>query len=335
MKKEAMLYEKTGERVHCFLCAHQCKIAKGKFGFCGVRENIEGKLFTYVYGDVIARQVDPMEKKPLYHFIPGTLTYSIATPGCNFRCDFCQNWQISQRSFKDGTAGRGIPMTPESIVKAALEQNCRSISYTYTEPTIFFEYAYDVAKKAHESGLLNVFVSNGFMTAEAIETIAPYLDAVNIDLKAFTDLFYHDRCSARLQPVLDSIRLMKEAGVWVEVTTLLIPGQNDSSDELNGIAAFIAENGKDIPWHISRFHPDYQFKDAPITSSEALNNAKEIGIGHGLKYVYLGNIAQDSSTYCPQCGYLVIKRPWTHGAIPHLKNGGCPSCGYALEGVWK
>ncbi|MFW6253305.1 MAG: AmmeMemoRadiSam system radical SAM enzyme [Chitinivibrionales bacterium] len=335
MKKEAMLYEKSGERVHCFLCAHHCKISNGKFGFCGVRENIDGKLYTYVYGDVMARQVDPVEKKPLYHFLPGTQTYSIATPGCNFHCDFCQNWQISQRSFRDGTAGRGIPMTPRTIVEAAKEAGCKSISYTYTEPTIFFEYAYDIAVLAHEAGLRNVFVSNGFMTSQAIEKISSYLDAINIDVKAFTDSFYHDQCAARLQPVLDSIKLIKEKGIWLEVTTLLIPGRNDSTEELNAIASFIAKTGKGIPWHISRFHPDYQYTDAPVTPSESLHKAREIGKKHGLEYVYLGNIAEDTSSFCPRCDSRVIDRSRAYGARSLLQEGHCPSCGFLINGVWE
>ena len=286
--KEAMLYEKlSGKKVHCYLCAHHCKIAPGRVGFCGVRQNQEGSLYSLVYAKAIAAQVDPIEKKPLYHFHPGSKTYSIATVGCNFRCGFCQNWQISQHP---GGLESSWDFTPEEVVAKAKETGCLSIAYTYSEPTIFFEYAYDTAKLAKARGLKNVFVTNGYMTSESISLIRPYLDAANIDLKSFREEFYRKTCQAHLAPVLDSIRLMKEAGIWIEITTLLIPGENDAPEELKELAAFIAEIGKDIPWHISRFHPDYKFLDYPLTSREVLEAAKVIGEKAGLRYVYLGNV---------------------------------------------
>jgi len=292
-----MLYEKgEGGKVHCYLCAHNCKIASGQFGFCGVRQNTQGTLNTLIYAEVVAANIDPIEKKPLYHFLPGSVSFSIAAIGCNFRCGFCQNWQISQasrRSQKDKSR-QGHELMPEEIVREAKDRRCESISYTYTEPTVFFEYAYDTAKIAKEAGLKNIFVTNGYMSKEALETINPYLDAANIDLKSFREEFYIKNCKARLQPVLDSIKLAKELGIWIEITTLIIPGQNDSESELSDIAGFIAGIGKDIPWHISRFHPDYQFLDQKPTPIETLKKAEDLGKKAGLRYVYLGNVRNAS-----------------------------------------
>ncbi|MGZ6275624.1 MAG: AmmeMemoRadiSam system radical SAM enzyme [Syntrophales bacterium] len=334
MKKEAMFYEEYKEGVlHCFLCNHHCKISEGKFGFCGVRRHEEGKLYTYAYGNIIASHIDPIEKKPLYHFLPGSRSFSIATIGCNFRCGFCQNWQISQLSIKKGNFA-GQETKPEDIVRGALANGCKSISYTYTEPTIFFEYAYDISRLAKKDGLFNVFVTNGFMTKEALETIHPILDAANCDLKSFRDNFYKKVCSGRLQPVLDSIRLMKKLGIWVEVTTLIIPGENDSEEELNDIAAFIAETGKEIPWHISRFHPDYKFDAREPTSLGVLRKAKAIGEKHGLRYVYMGNVNEESDTYCYNCHALLAKRTYFTVQESHVKEGKCEFCAAPVEGRW-
>ncbi len=282
--------QENNKKVQCYLCPHRCKIAKSKFGICGVRQNINGKLYTHVYGKVIASHVDPIEKKPLFHFLPGTKSYSIATPGCNFKCSFCQNWQISQYRSNQGFQYEGLEMTPKEIVNAAKQNNCQSIAYTYTEPTIFFEYAYDTAKLAKKQNLNNIFVTNGYITKEAIETIAPYLDATNIDLKSYRDDFYKKICKAKLQPVLNAIKTMHEKKIWIEITTLVVPDQNDSKQELNDITKFIAEIDKNIPWHITRFHPDYKFTDIEPTPIETLKIAKEIGKKHGLKHVHLGNV---------------------------------------------
>ncbi len=291
MKKEAELYEELkNDKVHCFLCSHHCTISKSKFGQCGVRQNINGRLYTHVYGKVIAAHVDPIEKKPLYHFLPGSKSYSIATPGCNFRCSFCQNWQISQHRLDSEFYYSGIEMSPEDIVTAAKQNNCKSIAYTYTEPTIFFEYAYDTAKKAHKEKLSNVFVTNGYMTPEMIETITPYLDAVNIDLKSFRDEFYKTICGAHLEPVINTIKKMHENNIWIEITTLVVPEQNDSRKELSDIAEFIASVDKNIPWHISRFHPDYQFNTVNATPIETLQMAERIGKKFRLKDIHLGNV---------------------------------------------
>jgi pyruvate formate lyase activating enzyme len=336
MRKKAMLWEKLDEgKVHCYLCAHHCEIAKDHFGFCGVRKNIDGELNTYAYGSVIAAHVDPIEKKPLYHFLPGTYAFSIATMGCNFHCPFCQNWTISQKSERDGGM-EGQEMKPEEIVAEALRNDCRSISYTYTEPTIFFEYAYDTAKIAKEKGLYNNFVTNGYMTKEAIDEIRPYLDAANVDLKFFRDETYRKVCKGSLQPVLDSIRNMKKAGIWVEATTLVIPDQNDSDEELGDIAAFLAETGKEIPWHISRFHPDYKYTDSIPTPLETLEKAVEIGKKAGLKYIYLGNVFTKGETICPGCGTPLIERGGFSAVISgDLSDGKCGKCGAIIEGVWK
>ena len=304
MIKEAMLYKILEERkVSCSLCGHRCEIGPGKFGVCGVRENREGKLVTLVYGEVIAAHVDPIEKKPFYHFLPGTTSFSIATVGCNFKCAFCQNWEISQASKKGGRGPGGATLMPEDVVREARARNCRSISYTYTEPTIFFEYAYDTARIAKAAGLYNNFVTNGFMTPEAIKTIHPYLDAANVDLKSFREETYKRICKGRLGPVLDSIRLMRELKIWVEVTTLVVPGLNDGEKELTDIARFIAGVDPDIPWHISRFHPDYQYTDERPTPLETLRAAYNIGKGEGLRYIYIGNVQGESDdTFCPGCG---------------------------------
>jgi pyruvate formate lyase activating enzyme len=337
MKKEAMLYEALDNgSIKCGLCAHECVINDGKTGICGVRQTGDGKLYTLVYGEAIAASVDPIEKKPLYHIVPGSGSYSIATIGCNFKCDFCQNWQISQASKgRDGSFKGGYHLLPQEVVSQAVSHDCKSIAYTYTEPTIYFEYAFDTAKLAHEKGILNVFVTNGFMSRGALESISPYLDAANVDLKSFRDRFYKRLCGGWLQPVLDSIRLMRELGVWVEVTSLLIPGQNDSDKELQDIAGFISETDQDIPWHISRYHPDYKFDQAPPTSLEALYKARAIGERAGLKYIYLGNVAEGNDTVCPQCKATVINRSFYDTRIESMNKGECGKCGGKIAGIWQ
>jgi pyruvate formate lyase activating enzyme len=336
MIREAMLWRTLeGGKVECLLCAHRCQVAAGKSGVCGVRENREGKLITHVYGEVIAAHIDPIEKKPLYHFLPGTISFSIATIGCNFRCPFCQNWQISQAGKKDKGFGGGQALSPGEIVQAAKKRGCASISYTYTEPTIFFEYAYETAKLAREAGLANVFVSNGYMTVEALRMIQPYLDAANVDLKAFRDETYKKVCGARLGPVLDSIRLMRELGIWIEVTTLIVPGMNDSEEELADIARFIASVSSEIPWHISRFHPDYKYTQAPATPVETLRRAAALAKEAGLKFIYIGNVwGESEATVCPQCGKVLIRRNGFNVGENRIEAGRCFSCGRPIAGVF-
>jgi len=333
MKHTAMLYRGLGHsKVECFLCNHRCKIENKKFGLCKVRQNIDGELVACSYGNVIAQHIDPIEKKPLYHFLPGTYSYSIATSGCNFRCGFCQNWEISQPR-QDHTSSLAIPeVAPEKIVREARNGNCKSIAYTYTEPTIFFEYAHDVARLAKREGLYNVFVTNGYMTKDALDKIRPYLDAANVDLKAFSDQTYRKICKARLQPVLDTIEYMRSIGMWIEITTLIVPGLNDSESELKSIAAFISAVGKDIPWHISRFHPDYQYTDSRPTPIPTMKKAFEIGKEAGLCYVYLGNVTEDTNTYCHVCGHCLIGRSYLYTIDLHVKGNRCPQCDTIMYG---
>jgi pyruvate formate lyase activating enzyme len=337
MIKEAMLWAPLkGGKVACALCSHRCVIAPSKSGICAVRENHGGKLVTLVYGEVIAVHVDPIEKKPLYHFYPGSKALSIAAAGCNFRCSFCQNWEISQAPRREGGALRGQKLSPEEIVREAGEQDCRSISYTYTEPTIFFEYAYDTARLAREAGLANNFVTNGYMTEEALAAIRPYLDAANVDLKAFKDETYRKVCGARLEPVLETIRRMKALGIWVEVTTMVVPGMNDGEEELTGIARFIAGVDPDIPWHISRFHPDFEYTDAPPTPVETLRAAYEIGRTAGLRYLYVGNFQGESEdTHCPTCGRVLVRRRGFFVAENKLAGNVCPFCAGPIAGVFR
>jgi pyruvate formate lyase activating enzyme len=335
--KEAMLYDKLEDNeVRCALCAHRCLIKPGRLGICGVRENRGGTLYSLVYAQAISANVDPIEKKPLYHFLPGTGAFSIATVGCNFRCDFCQNADISQASKGGGWGRWGQELAPEQVVDLAQKYRCASIAYTYTEPTIFFEYAYDTAQIATERGIKNVFVTNGYMTEEALREIEPYLDAANVDLKGFTDEFYRRLCGAQLQPVLDSIRLMHQMGVLVEVTTLIVPGHNDSDEELHQIAQFLADISLDLPWHISRFVPHYKMTDVPPTPVETLHRAAEIGYETGLRYVYAGNVPGDryESTYCPNCGEIAIQRFGYHTRVK-LDGDRCKNCGYQLALVTK
>ncbi len=333
--KEAMLYERRpGGSVRCNLCSHRCVIQEGKRGICKVRENRGGTLYTLVYGRVIANHVDPIEKKPLFHFDPGSVSYSIATPGCNFRCRWCQNWEISQIP-RDRDLIEGQRMTPGEIVDAAKRTNCDSIAYTYTEPTIFFEYAYDTARLAHGEGLANVYVTNGYMTEEMLETFSPYLDAANVDLKAFSDETYRKYVGARLQPVLDAAKVMKHLGIWIEITTLVIPGINDSEKELRESARFVAEElGIETPWHISRFRPDYEMTDVPATPVETLRLAQGIGIEEGLRYVYIGNVPGEANTVCHECGKTLIRRSGFR-VLENIvqEDGRCPECGASVAGV--
>ena len=334
--KEALFYEKLAENtVHCFLCAHHCRISDQHFGFCGVRQNLGGKLYTYAYGKVIAAHVDPIEKKPLYHFLPGSSSFSVATIGCNFRCVFCQNWEISQASFRDGDVLGGSRLSPEAVISEALKYKCRSISYTYTEPTIFFEYALEIAKLANASGLYNIFVTNGYMTKEATLKIKPYLDGANVDLKFFKESSYKKVCAARLEPVLETIKLMRELGIWVEVTTLVVPGENDSEEELRGITGFLSSVDKDMPWHVSRFHPDYKFTEQKATPESILKRALEIGKEAGLNYIYAGNVSGwGNDTLCPDCGKPLIKREIFNILEYRVKEGKCSYCQAAIAGVF-
>jgi len=334
--KEAYLYKKQPKgKVRCLLCSHRCLIADGKRGICCVRENKDGILYSLVYEKLISANVDPIEKKPFFHFLPGSKAFSIATVGCNFRCLHCQNHEISQLP-QDKATITGKRVSCEEVVAMAQQYNCASISYTYTEPTIFFEYAYDTAKIAHTKGLKNTFVTNGYMTAEALDMIAPYLDGANVDLKSFSEEFYKTVCGAKLKPVLESIQKMHDLGIWVEVTTLIIPTLNDSEEELREIAHFIHSLSPEIPWHVSAFYPTYQMLDKPRTSPEAIRHAREIGLEEGLRYVYTGNIPgeEGENTACHHCNNTLIRRWGYQIAENSITEGKCPHCGTPIAGVW-
>jgi pyruvate formate lyase activating enzyme len=334
--KEALLYDRLSEnRVECLLCAHRCVIPDGRVGICQVRENQDGTLYTQVYGQVIARHVDPVEKKPLFHFYPGSTAYSIATPGCNFRCRWCQNADISQMPREYGLV-TGEETNPRQVVDAARAAGSRSIAYTYTEPTIFFEYTYDIARLAGAKGLANIYVSNGYMTEEMLESFHPYLDGANVDLKAFRDETYRKYVGARLQPVLDSLKTIKRLGIWLEVTTLVIPGINDDHTELQDVASFIVEElGVETPWHISGFVPTYKMNDVAPTRVPTLQLAQEIGLEAGLRYVYIGNVPGEANTSCHNCGRLLIRRSSGFGILEdHIgPEGKCPDCDTPVAGV--
>jgi pyruvate formate lyase activating enzyme len=335
--QEALLYEKLEKnRVRCNLCAHRCVIADGKKGVCQVRENKGGALFSLVYGRAISQGVDPVEKKPLYHFYPGSLVYSFATPGCNFRCQWCQNWQISQMPREQDLIS-GQEVSPDQIINNAMDSGTCSVAYTYTEPTVFFEYAYQTAMLAHLAGLANIFVTNGYMSPEMLEMFHPYLDAVNVDLKSFRKETYYRFIGAGLNPVLDNLKFMKQLGIWVEVTTLVIPGLNDDSAELRDIARFIAlELGSDTPWHLSRFFPGYKMSDHPPTPIKTLQLAQQIGFEEGLYYVYVGNTPDDKhrNTFCPECGHMLIRRQGYWIVENEIHKGRCLACGASISGFW-
>ncbi len=345
-------------RVHCTLCPHECRINDGSMGACGVRVNRRGSLYTLVYDRVVARQVDPIEKKPLFHFLPGSLTYSIATVGCALRCAFCQNWEISQWPKRHlprhveweaieepfgvcpqlgrlGEAIPGEPITPREIVEAALASGAASIAYTYSEPTVFFELARDTAALAHGAGLRNVFVTSGFICKKPLREIAPLLDAVNIDLKFFREESYRRVSRARRDPVLDAIRLCHDCGIWTEVTTLVVPGLNDSDEELGQIAAFLRSVGPEVPWHVSRFHPEFEMRDRPRTSSGTLKRARDLGLDAGLRHVYQGGEpgGGGEDTRCHACGAVLLTRHSVFLRGNRVRNGRCPDCGAVVDGI--
>jgi pyruvate formate lyase activating enzyme len=334
--KLAVLWQPLeNEKVQCSLCNHRCIISSGKVGRCAVRKNIDGTLYSLNYDKVCAANVDPIEKKPLYHFQPSSKSFSIAAPGCNFRCDFCQNWQISQQALEDGYI-EGQAFSPQEIVDGAVRTGCRSISYTYTEPTVFMELCAETAILAKEKGLSNVFVSNGFMTIEAVDFVKDWLDAINIDLKAFSEGYYKNLCKAHLQPVLETIKyIARQTKIWLELTTLIVPGENDSEDEFKAIAHFIAEElNPYVPWHISRFYPQYKFDDKTPTPLKTLELAYNCGEAAGLKYVYLGNVpgAKLESTYCHNCGKLLIERHGFDVTQYHIHSSSCSKCGTQIPG---
>lgn len=328
--KEALLYVKLDNgQVRCALCAHRCLIKPGQRGICAVRENQKGVLYSLNYRKLIAAHIDPIEKKPFFHYYPGSKAFSIAAPGCNFRCLNCQNYDISQMP-REAKKIVGEEVAPEEIVRQAKNAGCRSISYTYSEPTVYFEYAYEIAQLAKSAGLENNFVTNGYLTKEALEMISPYLNAANVDLKSSSDDFYKKICGARLEPVLATLRLMKKLGIWIEVTTLVIPDLNDTAEEFKKIAQFIkTELGADTPWHLSAFYPTYKLTDKSRTPPATLKKARQIGLAEGLHHVYTGNLPGDDGehTYCHNCGQLLIQRLGFTVLKNDLKDLRCPKCG--------
>jgi pyruvate formate lyase activating enzyme len=334
--KQAVLWKPAaGKAVDCFLCNWRCHIPDGKLGHCRIRQNSGGMLYSLTYDKVCAANVDPIEKKPLFHFLPGTKSFSMACPGCNFQCAFCQNWPISQEVY-EGAELDGEPYTPKEMVDAAHRSGCRSISYTYTEPTLFMELAAECGALAKSAGMENVFVTNGYMTREAIDFASPWLGAVNIDLKAFTEDYYKNLCKARLQPVLDNIEyIAKHTKIWLEITTLLVPGENDSQEELTKLAAWLVDHaGPDVPWHISRFHPQYKYKNVSPTPLESLELAFDIGRAAGLKYVYMGNVpgGGGEDTMCAGCGKMLVRRMGFTIVENNVADGKCRDCGTDIPG---
>jgi len=342
--KECLNYNKLDDKkVHCYACSHKCSISDGKTGLCGVRQNIKGTLYSLVYEKAIAVNIDPVEKKPLFHFLPGTYAYSFGTLGCNFRCKNCQNYDISQIFNKKGETAKydsikwGIPLSPKDIVKDAIKHNCESIAYTYTEPTIFLEYALDTMKLAKKSGLKNVWVSNGFMSEETLDLIMPFLDAINIDIKSFDDSFYMENCGGRIEPILENCKRLSREKIWLEITTLIIPSLSDDLKMLEKIASFIkTELGYYVPWHISAFSGaiSWQLKHIQDTPIETIKKTYQIGKKTGLKYIYGGNVWDPKleNTYCPKCGKLLIER--IGYKINRFDKKGKCACGKKISGIF-
>lgn len=339
---EASLYTKNPDRsVRCNLCRHNCHIKDGKFGICMVRENRGGTLYSIFYGRPCALAIDPIEKKPLFHFRPGSRSFSVATLGCNFQCEFCQNWDISQYGRPQTLDHRPQTKYKEidavDIVKMAVEHGCKTISYTYSEPTIFYEYARDIGRLAKKEGIENVFVTNGYMTREMLDDSRDWLTAANVDLKAFKNETYHKIMKADLNGVLDSIAHMKKLGLWIEITTLVVPQMNDDERELADIARFIAGVGRDIPWHVSRFHPQYKMTDRKPTPIATMRRAYELGKKAGLKYIYMGNVTGDDTenTFCWNCNEKLIERfGFSIGKVKLTKACICPKCSSKIDGVF-
>jgi pyruvate formate lyase activating enzyme len=332
---EASWWEaEPGGRVHCYLCPRHCHIHAGQAGFCFIRVNRGGKLYSLGYGSPAALQIDPIEKKPLNHFLPGSRVFSMGTAGCNMGCFFCQNWDIS-KSRQDQVRSQRV--SPEDVPLLALEHGCESIAFTYNEPTIWGEYVIDICRAAKDHGLKTVMVSNGYITREAFHDIYDHIDAANIDLKAFTETFYGKITLTHLQPVLDTLQWLKnETSVWFELTNLLIPTLNDDAEEIGKLSEWVMQHlGPDVPLHFTAFHPDFKLRDKPATPPETLHRARKIALAAGLHYVYEGNIfSEGAHTACPSCGELLIRRSWHNVLENNLKNDACVSCGLAIPGVW-
>lgn len=333
--KEAMYYRKLeGDLVQCQLCPNKCLLREGQRGICKVRENIGGKLYSMNYGKIVAMNLDPIEKKPFFHFLPGEKAFSIAAPGCNLRCLYCQNWQISQVVPEEINF---VQMKPEEVVQRAIESQAKIIAYTYSEPTVFYEFMIDTAKIAREKGLKNVVVTSGYINPEPLRELCKYVDAIKVDLKGFNENFYQKVTQGTLQPILETLKIIKEEGVWLEIVNLIIPGLNDSEKEIRELSRWIKENlGEDIPLHFIRFFPNYKMQNLPPTPIETLIRAREIAFEEGLKFVYTGNIdfEEGETTFCPNSKEKAILRKGFFLIKNNLKDGHCPS-GEKIPGVWK
>ena len=324
-------FAQDGAKIVCLLCAHRCKLSQGATGICGINQNQEGHLKCLVYGYPTALHIDPVEKKPLYHFLPSSQTLSLGTVGCNFRCPFCQNWQISQTH----TIDKSQFFSPKQIVQIALQNSCDSISFTYNEPTIFYPYAKDIALLAKKEGLKTIFVSNGFMSDEVLNDMQGVIDALNIDIKSFTESYYKKVLKGGLQQILSNLCNLKKNGHWIEITTLIVPNHNDSDEELQQIATFIYENlGADTPWHLSAFHPDFKELQTPATSMQSLEKAYKIAKEIGLHYIYLGNVGTNNTTFCPTCNTTLIQRSAMQVTNNTLLHNQCPKCHTTIAGVF-
>jgi pyruvate formate lyase activating enzyme len=334
---DARWWDIIGENnfVKCRLCPHQCAVSDGQRGLCEVRENQGGKYKTLIYGRPVAMHVDPIEKKPLYHFLPATKAFSIATAGCNIECKFCQNWQISQARPEDLDSQY---MPPDKIVIQAKETGSSTIAYTYTEPIIFYEYMYDTAKLGKSKGLHNVMISNGFINEKPLRELCRELSAVKIDLKAFTEKFYRETCSGELKPVLQTLKILKEIGIWFEIVVLIVPTLNDSEKENRDMCQWIIRNlGPDVPIHYSRFHPTYKIQNLPRTPVATIERCHDIAREEGIKFVYLGNVWNHKyeNTFCPKCNKLLIRRQGYFTKVLSLKDGKCDKCGETIPGFWQ
>lgn len=328
MIKEGVLFDELADKkVKCHVCSHRCTITEGKVGICRTRQNRNGKIYTLIYNVVSSEAVDPVEKKPLYHFLPGTLSYSLGSIGCNFRCEHCQNWNISQVNPEESYT---MEITPEAAINRALAYGSKSISWTYNEPAIWHEYTFDSAVLAKKAGLKTVYVTNGYITREALRRMAPYLDAYRVDIKSFSEDFYRKTCGARLAPVLESTKLARELGMHVETVTLIIPTKNDSPEEITQIVRWVHDNlGMDTPMHFTRFHPMYKMDGINPTPLDTLEMAYNIAKKVGMRFVYLGNVGghKYENTYCPKCNALLIDRLGFRVGTVKIKDGKCPECG--------
>ncbi|MCP4536062.1 MAG: AmmeMemoRadiSam system radical SAM enzyme [Chloroflexi bacterium] len=324
----------TGAYVQCNLCPHNCIIADGERGTCRVRENRGGRLYSMVYGNPCARHVDPIEKKPFYHFLPTVASFSIATAGCSLRCAYCQNWQISQLEPEET---RNVDMPPEDVVAYAQQQGAPVIAYTYSEPMVFYEYMLDTARLARDAGLRNVVISAGFINPEPLRDLCQVVDAIKIDLKGYDENFYRDVCEAELGPVLEAIRTIYESGTHLEIVNLVVPTLNDSLEQLRALSRWVAQDlSPDVPIHFSRFHPDYKLTNLPPTPEETLDQARDIALEEGVRFAYVGNVPGHSGnhTYCPACGETIVAREGFSVVEYNIQAGACAYCGEPISGIW-